>query len=421
MKIEELRGKLKNIKHFFISIREVIKHGYPAKKMTVIGVTGTDGKTTTCHLIYEILRTAGKRVALISTIGAYFNRQKIDIGLHTTTPDATILQPLVAKMAKQGIKYLVLETTSHGLDQHRVLGCNFSIGVLTNVTREHLNYHKTFENYRRAKAKLFKKVKIAVLNKDDPSFSFFKKNIKPKTKIISYSLKEQANLKLVSAQISASGMRFIIKSGRKKIRLKTKLIGDYNLANILAAAGVARKLGVNWELIQEAIAGFTGVLGRMEAIDFGQPFSVIVDFAHTPNALEKVLRTLRKLKDKNARLIVVFGCAGERDFLKRPIMGKIATELADISIFTAEDPRHEKVKDIIEQMVGGANEGKDFHCEPDRQKAINLAVKLAKPNDVVVICGKGHEKSMAYGDRELPWSDQMAAERALKNFLLIGG
>ncbi len=414
MRIGRLEGKLKNWQHFFVSLKEVIKYRYPARKMVVIGVTGTDGKTTTCHLIYEILREAGKQTALISTIGAYFKKQKIDTGFHTTTPDATVLQPLIAKLLKQGVKYLVLETTSHGLDQHRVLGCNFSVGVLTNVTHEHLDYHKTFENYRRAKAKLFKKVKIAVLNKDDPSFSFFERAVKPGSRIISYSLKKMADLKPTAVEINSSGMRFVIRSGKKRVGLKTRLIGDYNLSNILAAVGAARSLGVDWKPIQKAVANFKGVPGRMQVVDLGQPFLVVVDFAHTPNALEKVLKTLKKLKAKQGRLIAVFGCAGERDFLKRPIMGQIATSLADISIFTAEDPRHEKVEDIIEQIVAGADKKKVFYRKPDRQEAINFAVKLARPKDVVIVCGKGHEKSMAYGDQELPWSDLSAAKKALK-------
>lgn len=416
MILGRLEGRLKNWQHFFISLREVIKYRYPARKMVVIGVTGTDGKTTTCHLIYEFLKEAGKQVALVSTIGAYFKKQKINTGFHTTTPDATVLQPLIAKLLKQGIKYLVLETTSHGLDQHRVLGCNFSVGVLTNVTHEHLDYHKSFENYRQAKAKLFKKVKIAILNKDDPSFFFFKRAIRPATKVISYSLEKTADLKPVAVEINSSGMRFSIESGKERIELKTRLIGDYNLSNILAAIGVTMSLGVDWNSIRKALANFKGVRGRMQIVDIGQPFLVIVDFAHTPNALEKVLKTLKKLKAKQGRLITVFGCAGERDFLKRPIMGQVATKLADISIFTAEDPRHEKVEDIIEQIVAGADKKKVFFCKPDRQEAINFAIKLAQPKDVVVICGKGHERSMAYGDQELPWSDLTAAKKALKRF-----
>ncbi len=403
----------KNLKHFLVSIKETLKHAYPARKLMVIGVTGTDGKTTTCHLIYQILNEAQKSTALISTIGAYFKDKKIDTGLHTTTPDATVLQPLISELAKKGAKYLVLEATSHGLDQHRVLGCNFSVGVLTNITHEHLDYHQTFEKYRKTKAKLFKKVKVAILNKDDSSFSFIKNKIKGK--VISYSISQPANLRVISRKLSPLGTEFTIKEIRKRIKLKTKLVGDYNISNILAAIAVTRSLGISWEIIQNAISNFKGIPGRMEVIDMGQNFTAIVDFAHTPNALEKVLKTLRKLKGKG-RIIAVLGCAGKRDVLKRPIMGKIATKLANISIFTAEDPRCEKIEDIIGQIAKGAVKN-NFLIEPDRQKAINLAIKTARADDIVILCGKGHEQSMAYGNQEIPWDDRKAAKKALAKLM----
>jgi len=427
---KKLSSRIKNIGHFFSSLKEVARHGYPARRLTVIGVTGTDGKTTTAHLIYQILKNDKKPVALISTIGAFFKDKQLDTGLHTTTPDAAFLQPLIKKAVKEGVRYLVLEATSHGLDQHRVLGYNFSVGVLTNVTHEHLDYHKTFEKYRRAKAKLFKGVKTAVLNKDDPSFSFFKNRLRPKARCLSYSLNRPASLRLISSRLSPWGTKLTIKSRRKKINLETKLIGRYNISNILAAVGAARGLGIGWESIKRAVADFNNVPGRMETINLGQSFSVIIDFAHTPNALEKMLRTLRKIKKEKGRVIVVFGCAGERDLLKRPMMGKVSTKLADVSFFTAEDPRHEKAEKIINQIVEGVIRGrreltpeqilkkptgrKIFVRQPDRRKAIYLAMRTAQPDDIVVICGKGHEKSMAYGDKEIPWSDQEVAKEALK-------
>ena len=424
-----LVGKYKNILHFISSMIEVIRNGYPARKLIVIGVTGTDGKTTVCHLIYEMLKKSGKKVALVSSVAAYIGEKRIDTGFHVTTPDAKFLQPLIKKIKKSGIKFLVLETTSHGLDQHRVLGCNFWAGLLTNITHEHLDYHKILENYKKAKGKLFKKVKIAVLNKDDESYSYFRSLPKSSAKIITYSVNQRASLWTKGIKLKNNKMQFSIMEGKRIYVIKTKLIGEYNVSNILAATAVVRECKVNWDDILDVLVKFKGVSGRMETIDMGQQFSVIVDFAHTPSALEKVLTTLSKLK--KGRLIVIFGCAGERDILKRPMMGEISTRLADISVFTAEDPRHEDVDKIIDTMVEGVNhkfaievnvtdkldfvEGKHIFIRiPDRSKAINFAIrKLARKGDTVVICGKGHEKTMAFGDKEIPWSDHRTIKVAL--------
>ncbi len=424
--------KYKNLVNLLVSIKEVVKHGYPAKKLKVIGVTGTDGKTTTSHIIYEILKKGGYPAALLSTVAAYVQNSIIDLGLHVTTPDAKLLQPLLGRIVNKGTKYLVLETTSHGLDQHRTLGCNFWIGVLTNLTHEHLDYHKTFQKYKTSKAKLFKGIKIAVLNKDDKSFKYFESVLKRNTRVISYSINGKAVLSASKIQLGPKGMLFEIKEENKGYKITTSLLGKYNVSNLLAACGVARACDVNWEKIQKAIKGFKGVKGRMEIIDKDQNCTTRVDFAHTPNALESVLKTLKGMKKKNQRLIAIIGCAGERDFLKRPMMGEISAKIADLSIFTAEDPRHENVNVIIESMVGGAKKtgakemkfGSNsqtsykrhvFIRMPDRRKAIKYALrKAAKEGDIVVICGKGHEKSMAFGDKEFPWSDQKVASQYLQ-------
>lgn len=416
-----LEGFLKNKRHFLRAVWAVVKSGYPARHLKVIGITGTDGKTTTAHLVYSILKKAKLPVAMISTVAAFSGDKKIDTGFHVTTPDAKFLQPLIRRFVKEGVKYLVLETTSHGLDQHRVLGCNFSIGVLTNITHEHLDYHRTFEKYQQKKAKLFKKVEIAILNKDDKSFSYIKKKVNPQARMISYSFKEKAIIWANRIKLTPEGMSFRIHQGRKAFSGEAKLIGHYNLANILAASGTARIIGVSWEEILSAVADFPGISGRMESINEKQNFSVLVDFAHTPNALESTLKTLKGLKIKQGRLIIVFGCAGERDFLKRPMMGKIAAKQADLVVLTAEDPRSEDVNEIIKQISEGCQrsggiESKTFFCIPDRQKAINFAIqKLAKKDDIIAVCGKGHEKSMCFGKTEKPWSDQKAIRKALKS------
>ncbi|MBI2591012.1 MAG: UDP-N-acetylmuramoyl-L-alanyl-D-glutamate--2,6-diaminopimelate ligase, partial [Candidatus Blackburnbacteria bacterium] len=416
--------------HCLTSLRETIKNGYPAQKLVVIGVTGTDGKTTTAHLIYEILKAARYKVALISTVGAWGPRGFADTGLHTTTPDATILQPMLKKFASAGVTHVILEVTSHGLDQHRVLGCNFYAAVLTNVTHEHLDYHRTFDRYLATKAKLFKNVKLAVLNKDDASYGFFKRKTAKKAQIVSYSTLGLANIKATNISQKSTLLSFLASDNGVGHLIKTPLAGLYNVSNILASIGLTRALGIDWKTIQKVLSHFAGISGRMEYVKT-RPFSVVVDFAHTPNALEQLLSTLGANLSPKGRLITVFGCAGERDRTKRPLMGEIAGKLADISVFTAEDPRSEDVNKIIAQMVQGARKSKAkelkslgmhlgggrlnhiFIREPDRGKAIKLVIGLAKAGDIVVICGKGHEKSMAFGKTEIPWSDQEAARKAL--------
>jgi UDP-N-acetylmuramoyl-L-alanyl-D-glutamate--2,6-diaminopimelate ligase len=405
--------KLKNLGHLFWAILANIYWRFPSRKLTVVGVTGTDGKTTTVHLIHHILKTAGEKVDLVSTVSAP--------GLHTTTPNPWILQKLLRQMVGRGVKYVVLEATSHGLDQHRLWGVKFDIGVVTNITHEHLDYHKTYKNYLEAKAKLFRGVKFAILNRDDKSFFHLNSKFEIRnSKLITYGIKNEADFT------------------PKKFPFKTLLPGEYNQYNCLAAIAATSVLGIAPEKIRKAVAGFKGVIGRMEEINEGQDFKVIVDFAHTPNALENALKTLRGeiSKKKRERLIAVFGCAGLRDVAKRPMMGEIAAKLADITVLTAEDPRTEDVNEIIQQIAqgclkGGAKEkdlssrsnwsnlkGKFFVRIPDRREAIRFAIqKLAKRGDVVVICGKGHERSMCYGKTEYPWSDQDEARKALREFL----
>lgn len=408
-----LTGKLHNTKHWLRSVFYVLRHRFPGKKLNTIGVTGTDGKTTTCHLINYILKQAGYNIGLISTTKTYLKNEEFDTGLHVTTPDATVIQPMLRKAVKQKIDYLVIESTSHGLDQHRLMGCNFKVGVFTNITSEHLDYHQTMERYKKAKAKLFKKVDIAVLNKDDSNYQYFKNKTNPKAEIVSYSQTKPARFKIIQKELTSTGSKFVLQSGRKKAKFETKLIGKHNLSNILAAVAATRKLNVPWKTIKKAVASFPGVIGRMEIIKHDHPFEIIIDFAHTPNALKNSLQALKSVK-KEGKIIALLGTAGERDFQKRPEMGKMATKYADLAIFTADDPRHEDVKQIINQMLNGAVD-KNYLIEVDRQKAINLAVSKAEPEDTVVLFGKAHERSLAYGDKEIPWNEHKAVKKALKN------
>lgn len=377
--------KIKNIYHFAQALFAAIFFNFPSKKLTVIGVTGTDGKTTTVNMIYHILKFAGRKVSMISSVNAQIGDKTYDTGLHVSTPSPWKVQNYLSQAAKSGSEYFVLEATSHGLDQNRLTFVDFKVAVLTNITHEHLDYHGTFENYRKAKLKLFKNVQVSVINADDSSYDYVKKHASGR--IISYS------------------------TGGK---------GDFNFSNIQAAIRATTALGIAKNTAQIAFKTFPGVRGRIEEIKLEQPYRVIIDFAHTPNGLEQALISLRsQLKAKSSRLIVVFGAAGERDTRKRPMMGKIVSHLADLVILTSEDPRRENPQEIALQIASGMN-GKKAHIILDRKEAIEFAVNLANKNDIVAIFGKGHEKSMTFGNKETPWDEfevtkQAISKRILKN------
>lgn len=405
---------------------------YPSKKMKMIGVTGTDGKTTTANLIYWILNKAGKKVGLVTSISAKIGKKELDTGFHVTNPEPLRLQKFLGKMVERDCEYAVLEVTSHGLDQERVAGIDFDVGVLTNITHEHLDYHKNFTNYLWAKSKLFERVKkAAVLNEDDDWFLSINCVVPDEADVITYALKKQADITANSLKYVNKDMEFDVVCEDGTFRVKTKLLGDYNVLNILAAIGVAKVFGVKEEVVVKALDSFPQPKGRLDKVETDKGFEVYIDFAHTPNALDSVLNFLNVRK--KGKLISVFGSAGERDVVKRAQMGGISARLADVSIFTAEDPRSEDVSKIIDEMVkaackaGGveftvkeagemkAKDGNFFVRIPERGDAIAFAIqKLAKKGDTVVICGKGHEKSMAYDGVEYSWSDHQAVKIALK-------
>jgi UDP-N-acetylmuramoyl-L-alanyl-D-glutamate--2,6-diaminopimelate ligase len=388
--------------HLPLAVFSTLYFRLPAKDLKVIGVTGTDGKTTTASLIHHCLIKGGKKAALITTVSAKIGAEEINTGFHVTSPHPWKLQSLLRKIVDKGYEFVVLEVTSHGLAQYRLLGVNFFLGVITNVTHEHLDYHQTYENYLAAKAKLFKDVKIAILNRDDKSYGYL--NLKLKTensKLITYGIKNKADFT------------------PKTFHFKTELPGEYNQYNCLAAIATTSSLKIPEEIIRKALISFPGIEGRLEAIKEGQNFKVYVDFAHTPNALEQVLKTLKVQLPVGKKLVVVFGSAGLRDKKKRDRMGKIASKKAAMVILTAEDPRTEDVHQIINQIANGCQksggvEGKTFYKIPDRAEAIRFAIEKAEKDDIVAICGKGHEKTMCFGKTEYPWSDQREVRRALK-------
>ncbi|MCL4505587.1 MAG: UDP-N-acetylmuramoyl-L-alanyl-D-glutamate--2,6-diaminopimelate ligase [Chloroflexi bacterium] len=414
-------------------------HDFPSRSMVMIGVTGTDGKTTTTNLIYSMLKAAGIRVGMISTVNAVIGERVLDTGLHTTTPDADEVQEYLAQMRDAGMTHCVLEVTSHGLAQYRVDAVDFDIAVVTNITHEHLDLHGSYEAYRAAKARLFQIVgqprrldsragkpavsPTAVLNADD-SFSYeFLRSIPVQEQLV-YSRRPGAlhSVFVESQRYAPDGMYVRLATPRGGIELRSPLIGEFNLSNLMAAVCAALAVGLPASAIAAGAAAFAGVPGRLERIDMGQPFTAIVDFAHTPNALEQALRAVRAITA--GRIIVVFGCAGERDVQKRPMMGRVTAENADVVVMTAEDPRREKLDDILDQMIAGvaasANPAVELHRVPDRGEAIRIACRLARPGDTVMACGKGHEQSMCFGTVETPWDDRVVMREAIRQKMETG-
>ena len=405
-------------------------HGFPSRQLVVIGVTGTDGKTTTSTLLHRILQQVWPgKVGLISTIAADLGSATVETGLHVTTPGAPQVQALLAQMVTNGLTHAVLEMTSHGLAQGRLNGVDVDAAVLTNVTHEHLDYHGTFEAYRAAKARLFEMLaasarkpgqpKISVVNADDANAEFF--TAIPADRRFSYSIASGADFQAVNIRHNAGQTQFEVESALfpgGHAPFEMYLAGDFNVANALAAITTATALGASVTQAQVGLQQVTAVSGRMQRIDAGQDFIALADFAHTPNALRNALTTARGMVGAGGRVIAVFGSAGLRDRDKRRLMAEVATELADFSILTAEDPRTESLDAILETMaqaairVGGV-EGETFVRAPDRGQALLRACQAARAGDVVIVCGKGHEQSMAFGTVEYPWDDRDALRAAL--------
>ena len=408
--------------HLIESVLVAAKYGFPGKKLRVIGVTGTNGKTTTSFFIQRMLSEAGIPTAITSTVafgvGNDIERQME----HMTTTKASVLQGRLKKFVEQGAQWVVVEASSHGLAQNRTWGIPFEVAVLTNLTHDHLEYHGTFENYREAKRKLFKianknGLRFGVVNAEDPSADIFAKTVANST---TYGIK-QGDIVATDVKLSSSGTTYTAKVGDDTYSIKLQIAGEFNVSNSLAAIAVGRKLGLSKEQIENGLASLESVEGRMNAINEGQSFQVLVDFASTPDGFEKLFSSVRPLV--KGKLIAVFGSAGRRDENKRSEQGAIAGKYADVIVATEEDDRDDDGEKILKQIAQGAEQsGKvldtDLFLIPNREEAIGYAFTQAiGPDDMVVLLGKGHEKTIERADGEYPWNESDVARSALQALL----
>lgn len=404
--------------------------GNPSERLAVVGVTGTDGKTTTTNLIDAVLEAGGIRCGLMSTVDFKAGGERIKNNTRFTTLEAPEVQALLSRMVDTDAECAVLETTSSGLALHRVYGVSYDVAVVTNITSEHLELHGTKEAYWRAKAMLCEAVdpsakkatvprapKACVLNADDASYDYLKGFCA--APIISYAVNAPADIRAERLDLRADGTTFDVRLPDDSVfTVETQLVAHYNVSNCLAAIAVGYLFGVPAATMAHALKVFGGVSGRMERIEAGQPFTVVVDYAHTADSLEKVLTVLRPLT--RGRLIAVFGSAGERDRVKRPVMGAVAARLADFSVITDEDPREEDAASILREIAAGAEElgareNEHFICVVGRREAILAAFERAKVGDTVLLAGKGHEQSIIIGKEKRPWDDRLVARETLRS------
>jgi len=392
--------------------------GHPSEKLKLIGVTGTNGKTTTTYLVETIMAKAGYKTGLIGTIKNKIGDRFYEV--KNTTPESAELQRMLHQMVELGTDYVAMEVSSHALELSRVTGCNFAVGVFTNITQDHLDFHVNFANYVSAKTKLFTSMgtdqkRFAVINIDDPNSDYIM--ARTKVNIITYGIEKPATVTAQEIAVTANGVAFTAVTPQGKEKFKLKLTGLFNVYNALAAICVGLTQGVNLALIKEALESVPGVPGRFELIDCGQDFTVIVDYAHTPDGLENILKTAKAFAQR--RIITVFGCGGDRDRTKRPLMGKVAAKYADYCIITSDNPRSEDPVQIIKETEAGVVEGgksrDDYATVTDRRQAIAKAIAMAEPGDVVIIAGKGHETYQIIKDKVLPFDDREVAREILRS------
>lgn len=386
-------------------------YGHPSRAMPVVGITGTDGKTSTTHLLSAILEAHGLRTGWLTTVNTRVGTETRENAADHTTPEAPIVQRTLAEMRAAGVDVAVLETSSHALSLDRVRGVCFRVGVFTNLSPEHINFHGSFEAYRDAKRLLFERLPadgLAVLNADDPQSSFMR--AATPAPVVSYGIDHPADMVAHNIELTPSGTTFVVDPGGALVQ--SLLVGRFNVSNWLAAFAAARHFGATLEDLQRAALTQSPVPGRMNLVECGQPFAVVVDFAHTPQALQKALDTVRSLV--SGQLLLAFGLAGGRDAANRPVMGELAARQADFFVITADDPGHEDPASIANQISTGARSaGGDFVVELDRRAAIRLLLERAQPGDAVLLAGKGHEQRMIVGSEKLPWNDARVAAEVL--------
>jgi UDP-N-acetylmuramoyl-L-alanyl-D-glutamate--2,6-diaminopimelate ligase len=394
--------------------------GHPSRRLTLIGVTGTNGKTTTTYLVEAILAAAGRTVGLLGTI--QYRCGAVGFAGERTTPEASDLQSLLARMRGLGAWGAVMEVSSHSLALERVAGCEFDVGIFTNLTQDHLDFHGTMQGYAEAKARLFRMLGKdrtkpgeagAVLNAEDPWTPFLA--AQTRARVLRYALEGEADLRVRASEFTLAGIRAAVDSPWGRWEVASPLVGRHNLANILGAAGGCLHLGVDREEVVRGVAALRAVPGRFEKIEAGQPFGVVVDYAHTPDALERTLQTARQFAA--GRVIALFGCGGDRDRGKRPIMGEAAARLAEVVVLTSDNPRSEDPAAILAEIeVGVARAGTaaaEHVTIADRREAIAEALRRARPGDLVVLAGKGHETYQVLRDRTIPFDDRVVARDAL--------
>lgn len=393
-------------------------YDYPASKMKMIGVTGTNGKTTTTNIIYNLLKAAGYKAGLVGTIDIKY--LDVCITSKNTTPDVVDLQLLLSDMYATGVEYLVMEVSSHALALERVAGCTFDTAVLTNITQDHLDFHQTFDNYVQAKSILFADLAasgkaantLAVINADDPSAQLIQQASTAAT-CITYALSDKAAIFPLAYELHMDSMYLKLHTPQGTLAAHIGTTGLFNIYNIMAAVAVAQHFGLELNYIKDTLEVFHPVAGRFELVKSGQPFSVIVDYAHTPDGLENVLKTAKAIT--KGRLITVFGCGGNRDAKKRPLMAGIAEELSDIVVITSDNPRKENPTAILQDVAAGIKykNKTQFMLLEDRTSAIKHALSIAQSQDTVLIAGKGHETYQILADRTIDFDDRLVAKNIL--------
>lgn len=384
--------------------------GNPASKLTNLAVTGTNGKTTVAYLVRSCIQTAGQKCGLIGTITYDTGAETFEAPL--TTPDCLTLAERQSQMLKAGAKFMVIEASSHALDQNRLAAINFKAAAFTNLTGDHLDYHKTKEEYLTAKTKLFSAlapVAFAVLNKQSPQAQLIAKHTK--AKILWYAIDAPSDITARIESMNVNETVFTLEYAGRSSVVKTPLLGLHNVSNHLAAAGLCLAANFDLEIVAAGLSALQGVTGRLEKVGWNGDFAVLVDYAHTDDALKNVLTTLKPLC--KGKLRVVFGCGGDRDRTKRPRMAKVVEQLADSVIVTSDNPRTEKPMDIINEIITGFSRSTPFKVEPDRRKALALAIESAGRNDIILIAGKGHEDYQIIGRQKFPFSDKIVARECL--------